>query len=114
MTWPRYRAFSYIRFQVLRYDDGPLVALSSLSDLEQYVVQNSTAEIQRRREIRIALRALDGQKVNWPYLHVNVCRRFVKSRVNTDGHRLLIRGCHGSSMVCGIRHKPRRTMNMGH
>jgi len=56
---------------VLRYDDGPLVALSSLSDLEQYVVQNSTAEIRRRREIRIALRALDGQKINWPYLHVN-------------------------------------------
>lgn len=59
-------------FQVLRYDDGPLAVLNDLSDLEQYVVQNSETEIQRRREIRIALRALDGQRVYWPYRHVNV------------------------------------------
>ncbi|KAI9511798.1 hypothetical protein F5148DRAFT_1315259 [Russula earlei] len=56
---------------VLRYDDGPLAVLNDLADFEQYLVQNSESEIQRRREIRIALRALDGQKVHWPYLHVD-------------------------------------------
>jgi len=36
------------------------------------VKQNSDTEVQRRREIRIALRALHGQKVYWPYRHVDV------------------------------------------
>jgi hypothetical protein len=39
------------------------------------MAQNSETEIQRRREIRIALRALDGRKVHWPYLHINVSSR---------------------------------------
>ena len=67
-------------FQVLRYDDGPMAVLNNLSDLEQYVVQNSDSEIQRRREIRIALRALDGQRVHWPYRHVNVSPYLTVSR----------------------------------
>jgi hypothetical protein len=54
------------------------VVLSNLSDLEEYVEQNSEAEIQRRREIRIALRALDGQRVYWPYLHIHVSPRYFK------------------------------------
>ena len=66
--------------QVLRYDDGPMAVLNNLSDLEQYVVQNSDSEIQRRREIRIALRALDGQRVHWPYRHVNVSPYLTVSR----------------------------------
>jgi hypothetical protein len=66
--------------QVLRYDDGPLAILNDLSDLEHYVAQNSEMEIQRRREIRIALRALDGQRVHWPYLHVDVSPRPIVSR----------------------------------
>ncbi len=49
-----------------------MAVLNGLSDFEQYVAQNSETEIQRRREIRIVLRALDGQKVHWPYLHINV------------------------------------------
>lgn len=49
-----------------------MAVLNGLSDFEQYVALNSKTEIQRRREIRIALRALDGQKVHCPYLHVNV------------------------------------------
>jgi hypothetical protein len=60
---------------VLRYDDGPLAVINGLSDFEQYVAQNSETEILRRREIRIALRTLDGQKVHWPYLHVDVSPR---------------------------------------
>jgi hypothetical protein len=100
--------------QVLRYDDGPLTVLSDLSDLEQYVVQNSEAEIQRRRDIRVALRALDGQKIYWPYRHVNVSPRLVLPWVNADGHRLLTRGCRGSSAVCGTKYKLQRTMYMGH
>ena len=58
--------------QVIRYDDGPLVTVKDLPDLELYAKQNSDTEVQRRREIRIALRALDGQKVYWPYRHVHV------------------------------------------
>lgn len=67
-------------FQVLRYDDGPMAVLNNLSDLEQYVVQNSDSEIQRRREIRIALRALDGQRVHWPYRYVNASPYLTVSR----------------------------------
>jgi hypothetical protein len=76
---------------VLRYDDGPLAVLNDLSDLEQYVAQNSETEIQRRREIRIALRALDGQRVHWPYLHVNTndtmmscCRRGMRYKAQAS------------------------------
>ena len=58
--------------KVIRYDDGPLVALGELAELELYVKQNSSHDIQRRREIRMALRALDGLVVNWPYEHVQV------------------------------------------
>ena len=66
--------------QVIRYDDGPLVTLKDLPDLELYVKQNSGTEVQRRREIRIALRALDGQKVYWPYRHVDVSASLVRTR----------------------------------
>ncbi|KDQ63598.1 hypothetical protein JAAARDRAFT_119276 [Jaapia argillacea MUCL 33604] len=52
---------------VLRYDDGPLAVIRSVEDLEAYVVQNSSVQIRRRREVRMALRALDGQRVLWPY-----------------------------------------------
>ncbi|KAI0052847.1 hypothetical protein FA95DRAFT_1579834 [Auriscalpium vulgare] len=55
---------------VIRYDDGPLAVLQEVTDLQQYVAQNSSDNIGRRREIRMALRALDGKKVFWPHKHV--------------------------------------------
>ncbi|KAH9065948.1 hypothetical protein EDB87DRAFT_1554562 [Lactarius vividus] len=76
---------------VIRYDDGPLVALKDLPDLELYVKQNSDSEVQRRRQIRIALRALDGQKVYWPYRHVDtedptisLCLRGMRYKAQTS------------------------------
>ncbi|KAI0094840.1 hypothetical protein BDY19DRAFT_879427 [Irpex rosettiformis] len=60
----------------IRYDDGPLAVISEIADLELYVRQNSSHDIRRRREVRLALRALDGQVVHWPYEHVE----FVGSR----------------------------------
>ncbi|KAH9178928.1 hypothetical protein EDB89DRAFT_2172217 [Lactarius sanguifluus] len=76
---------------VIRYDDGPLVALKDIPDLELYVKQNSDSEVQRRREIRIALRALDGQKVYWPYRHVDtedptisLCLRGMRYKAQTS------------------------------
>jgi hypothetical protein len=71
--------------QVIRYDDGPLVTLKDLPDLELYVKQNSDTEVQRRREIRVALRALDGQKVYWPYRHVDVSVSFSAPRGCING-----------------------------
>lgn len=59
---------------VIRYDDGPLAVLQRVSDLETYIKQNSSRRIQRKREIRMALRALDGQIVVWPYVHITVSR----------------------------------------
>ncbi|KAI0274852.1 hypothetical protein BC834DRAFT_814779 [Gloeopeniophorella convolvens] len=56
---------------VIRYDDGPLIVLRDFPDFEQYVKQNADPEVHRRREIRIALRALDGQSIYWPYRHIN-------------------------------------------
>lgn len=58
--------------QVLRYDDGPLVALTEIRDLEQYVLQNESRAVTRKRQLRMALRALDGHIVNWPYEHERV------------------------------------------
>ncbi|OCH96097.1 hypothetical protein OBBRIDRAFT_787550 [Obba rivulosa] len=55
---------------VMRYDDGGLATLREVSELEAYVAQNSSHHVQRKREIRMALRALDGQVVIWPYDHV--------------------------------------------
>ena len=56
----------------MRYDDGPLVAISEAADLELYVKQNSSHDIQRRREVRMALRAMDGLVVAWPYEYIQV------------------------------------------
>ena len=49
-----------------------MAIISEIADLESYVRQNSSHDIQRRRELRIALRALDGQVVHWPYEHIEV------------------------------------------
>ncbi len=49
-----------------------MAILNEMSDLELYVRQNSSHDIRRRREVRLALRALDGQVVAWPYEYVQV------------------------------------------
>ncbi|KAI0825060.1 hypothetical protein BC628DRAFT_1321069 [Trametes gibbosa] len=56
---------------VIRYDDGLEVVLSEVRDLERYVHQNSREDTRRKRHVRMALRALDGQIVRWPYDHVD-------------------------------------------
>ncbi|KAF5390251.1 hypothetical protein D9757_002979 [Collybiopsis confluens] len=55
---------------VMRYDDGRLSVIHTLNDLEEYVAQNSSRAVQRKREVRMALRALEDQTVRWPYKHV--------------------------------------------
>ncbi|KAK7064260.1 hypothetical protein R3P38DRAFT_3301834 [Favolaschia claudopus] len=55
---------------VIRYDDGPTAVLRDVSDLEAYVNQNSSKAVRRKREIRMALRALEGRIVVWPYIHI--------------------------------------------
>ena len=40
--------------------------------MEEYVKQNTSPEVSRKREIRLALRALDGKIVTWPYDHMVV------------------------------------------
>ncbi|KAJ7783745.1 hypothetical protein DFH07DRAFT_788969 [Mycena maculata] len=70
---------------VIRYDDGPMTVLQDVADLEAYIDQNSSRHVQRKREIRMALRALEGQIVVWPYVHITpigshsmwcCCRRY--------------------------------------
>ena len=60
------------RTKVIQYDCGPLVVLKSTADFEAYISQNNDWEIQRWRQVRLSLRALDGQQVVWPYEHVTV------------------------------------------
>jgi hypothetical protein len=43
-----------------------------MSDLELYISRNINPDVQRGRQIRMALRALDGQMVTWPYAHTYV------------------------------------------
>ncbi|KZT02648.1 uncharacterized protein LAESUDRAFT_729889 [Laetiporus sulphureus 93-53] len=52
---------------VIHYDDGALKTIRDVSQFELYVMQNSSHHVQRRREVRLALRALDGQVVRWPH-----------------------------------------------
>jgi len=40
--------------------------------MEEYVRQNTSPKVCRKREIRLALRALDGRIVTWPYDHIVV------------------------------------------
>jgi hypothetical protein len=60
------------QIKVIRYDDGPLKALREMSDLKLYVTQNISPDVQRKRRIRMALRALDGERVTWSYVHTQV------------------------------------------
>jgi hypothetical protein len=46
--------------------------IQNASDMETYIGQNSSREVQRKRELRMALRALEGQIVVWPYQHITV------------------------------------------
>ncbi|CDO71626.1 hypothetical protein BN946_scf184911.g96 [Trametes cinnabarina] len=55
---------------VIRYDDGPEVVLNEVRDLKFYLHQNSSEDILRKRQVRMALRAMDGQIVRWPYDHI--------------------------------------------
>jgi hypothetical protein len=61
----------------MKYDDGTMAVLSDILEFEEYISQNSSQDIRRRREIRLAIRALDGQTVIWPYEHIRVSAKFV-------------------------------------
>ena len=56
----------------MKYDNGKLAVLKDVLEFEEYIAQNSSSDIRRRREIRTAIRALDGQTVLWPYEHIRV------------------------------------------
>ena len=47
--------------------------MSEVEDFERYVRENSSEAITRKRQLRMTLRALEGQIVRWPYDHVEVC-----------------------------------------
>lgn len=57
---------------VMRYDEGRYAALQSIADLDLYIKQNSSPQAQRRRQVRMSLRALEGVRVHWPYEHMTV------------------------------------------
>lgn len=83
-----------ILFKVIRYDDGPLAVLRDTSELQEYIAQNTSRDIQQRRQVRISLRALEGQRVVWPYEHITV------GRVGLPGYRVcLSRLARGHSFV---------------
>ncbi|KAH7877655.1 uncharacterized protein C8R40DRAFT_1226338 [Lentinula edodes] len=73
--------FTYKQTKALHYNDcynGKLAVLRNLRKLEEYVAQNSSGQIQRKREVRMALRALEGQTVRWPYNHISEDHVFVQ------------------------------------
>ncbi|KIY64816.1 hypothetical protein CYLTODRAFT_357890 [Cylindrobasidium torrendii FP15055 ss-10] len=55
---------------VMKYDDGKFAVLQGVIDLERYISLNESPEICRKRQVRMSLRALEGQTVRWPYDHV--------------------------------------------
>ncbi|KAF5312519.1 hypothetical protein D9619_003561 [Psilocybe cf. subviscida] len=54
---------------VIRYDDGQYAVAKGASELRAYIEQNSSRAVQQRCLIRMSLRALEGQIVQWPYDH---------------------------------------------
>jgi len=68
--------------QVVRYDDGSVATLREIAQMEEYVRQNTSPDISRRREIRLTLRALDGKIVTWPYDHIIVSNHLGPVRVS--------------------------------
>ncbi|KAJ3871562.1 hypothetical protein F5051DRAFT_433758 [Lentinula edodes] len=73
--------FTYKQTKALHYNDcynRKLSILRNLRKLEEYVAQNSSGQIQRKREVRMALRALEGQTVRWPYNHISEDHVFVQ------------------------------------
>ncbi|KAJ6621702.1 hypothetical protein B0H10DRAFT_1789676 [Mycena sp. CBHHK59/15] len=87
---------------VIRYDDGPLAVLQDVAEMEAYIGQNSSQEIQRKREIRMSLRALEGQIVVWPYQHIIpigshsmwCCARRYKAQSSVHYHSCVFRIKH--------------------
>lgn len=61
---------------VMHYDAGHFVTLTTMQEFEDFVHQNSAPQMERRRQVRRSLRALDGQVVHWPYTHT----QFIGSR----------------------------------
>ncbi|GJJ08808.1 hypothetical protein Clacol_003027 [Clathrus columnatus] len=62
---------------VMKYDSGQTIALRTFDEFQDYVRQNEDKEVCQRRNIRLALRSLDGQVVRWPYTYIqNVGKRF--------------------------------------
>lgn len=54
---------------VMRYDQQQMqsIELTTVRDLELFLSQNDSSEVQDRKRVRLALRALDGQRVQCSY-----------------------------------------------
>ncbi|KAL5495406.1 hypothetical protein ACEPAI_869 [Sanghuangporus weigelae] len=52
---------------IFRYDDGGGAVLNRAEQLDAYFQLNRSREAQKKRQLRLALRALDGQTCSWPY-----------------------------------------------
>ena len=57
---------------VIRYDQGSssTIQLDTLHELETFVQQNSSEDVESKRMVRRALRALEGQDIFCPYNHM--------------------------------------------
>jgi len=86
--------------QVIRFDDGKVATLKEIVQMEEYVKQNTSPDISRRREIRLALRALDGKIVTWPYDHIIVSNHL---RVVRENLMFAQQAASGSSWGCKRR-----------
>lgn len=55
---------------VIRFDDQKHATLRDTKQWEEYIRQNSSPTVQRARDVRMVLRALEGERVFWPYRHL--------------------------------------------
>jgi len=106
--------------QVIRFDDGGVATLRDIVQMEEYVRQNTSPDVSRRREIRLTLRALDGKIVAWPYDHIIVsnhlrvireCLMFVQQAGSRSSWGCRGRGYKATSTIgferCVLRVIPR-------
>ena len=53
----------------MRFDDGRIAVLDSIEQFSWYLEQNQNPDVKRSKELRLALRSLNGLKVQWEYEH---------------------------------------------
>lgn len=96
---------------MFRFDDGGGSILNRIEQFDAYVHLNKSKEVQKKRQLRLAIRALDGQICSWPYEYREVCE--VSTLLNdSDLTSPQPVGSHRRLCCFGRRYRARRILQL--